>query len=207
MARQKSELELELDREYRNYLARYRRAVKKYGAENVPEKIPRPKAETVTPEDIGIIERQRAGVFEEAYQRKQDIKTNEPIPASIPDEVIKIIDRLRSIREEFKFEATKVLYDSWFGNIETTYTQYQIAYIYLKNVDEIEYWVEYILQYEDGNDTNPKVLSAISRLSTLFNTRYPSELEAMEYFGSTKEFYDAGYDEEWQDGDEGDIFL
>lgn len=207
MARQKSELELELDREYRNYLARYRRAVKKYGAENVPERIPRPKAETVTAEDIGILERQRAGVFEEVYQRKQDNKTNEPIPQSIPEEVQKVLDRFNMMRNEFVTQKGKELFDEWLAGIKSNYTDYQIAYVYLKNVDDLEYWLDWTLQYDKGAGSNPKVKEGLRAMGEVFKTKYPSELEAYEYFDSTKEFYDAGVDEEWQDGDEGDIFL
>lgn len=207
MAREKSELELEMNRVYKNYLARRRYAAKKYGEENLPELIPRPSKESVTAEDLGVLERQRAGVFEESYQKKHPQETNEPIPPSIPEEVNKVLARFDMMRNEFTTQKGRDLFDEWFGSIKATYTPYQIAYIYLKNVDDLESWLDWTLQYDKGSGDNPKIKAGLEKMSKVFNTKYPSEAEAVEYFTSTKEFYDAGEDEEWQEGDYSDIFM
>lgn len=208
--RSRQEIIEEYGKEYRNYSARYRRAVKKYGIDYMPDKIERKAKTDIRAADIGILTRQRAGLFESVAKERgweptpvkpieeKSIQPEPEKPKHIPDKVIKILNDLEKLGDIFVFDVTRRIYKRWFNEIKGRYTPQQIAYIYEEKMPDILYNTEMIARYEDEYITNPKTHEYITYLTNLFSENCPPELLAEEYYEDTSEFYYAGAQEDWE---------
>ena len=103
---------------YKNYLKRYSTAVKKYGAENIPKKIERKKAEKVSYKELALLESQR-----ETYFKSLQTKPTKPVKSVTR---IKETERMMNWLDDyipsiFKFEKTKQLYKQALSELLSNY--------------------------------------------------------------------------------------